>query len=101
MAGDEKDELHCTRALWRTYSWDWVLSFKQRYGTILLMTTLSDTLDNRLEIFDLMAEVHQNGYHHFDLIKGNVCFKDGKFRLIDLEDAHRHIDISGRRTTCT
>ena len=48
-----------------------------------------------------MAEVHQNGYHHFDLIEGNVCFKNGKFRLIDLEDAHRHIDINGRRTTCT
>ena len=77
------------------------LSFEQRYDTILLMIVLSDTLDNRLEIFDLMAEVHQNGYHHFDLIKGNVCFKDGKFQLIDLEDAHRHIDISGRRTTCT
>ena len=48
-----------------------------------------------------MAELHQNGYHHFDLTKGNVCFKDGKCRLIDLEDAHRHIDLSGRHTKCT
>ena len=77
------------------------LSFEQRYDTILLMIVLSDTLDNRLEIFDLMAEVHQNGYHHFDLIKGNVCFKNGRFRLKDLEDAHRHVDQCGRRTKCT
>ena len=77
------------------------LSFEQRYDTILLMIVLSDTFDNSLEIFDLMAEVHQNGYHHFDRIKGNVCFNDVKFQLIGLEDAHRHIDISGRRTTCT
>ena len=77
------------------------LSFEQRYDTILLMIVLSDTLDNRLEIFDLMAEVHQNGYHHFDLNKGNICFKDGKFRLIDLEDVRRHEDRCGRRTTCT
>ena len=76
------------------------LSFEQRYDTILLMIVLSDTLDNRLEIFDLMAEVHQNGYHHFDLNKGNICFKDGKFRLIDLEDVRRHEDLYGRRFTC-
>ena len=76
------------------------LSFEQRYDTILLMIVLSDTLDNRLEIFDLMAEVHQNGYHHFDLNKGNICFKDGKFRLIDLEDVRRHEDQYRRRFTC-
>ncbi|PAV22779.1 Proteophosphoglycan ppg4 [Pyrrhoderma noxium] len=59
------------------------------------------SFEQRLEIFDLMAEVHQNGYHHFDLNKGNICFKDGKFRLIDLEDVRRHEDRCGRRTTCT
>ena len=77
------------------------LSFNQRYDTTLVVIALSDTLDNRLEIFDLMAELHQNGYHHPDLNKRNICFKDGKFRLIDLEDVHRHEDRCGRRTTCT
>ena len=77
------------------------LTFKQRYNTILLMTALLDTSDNRLEIFDLIIELHRHGYHHFDLIKENVYFRDRRFRLIDLEDAHQHIDLSGRRTTCT
>ena len=65
-----------------------------------MVIALSDTLDNRLEIFDLMAELHQNGYHHFSLYQETVCFKDGKFRLIGLEDARRHADLYGRRFTC-
>ena len=76
------------------------LSFNQRYDTTLVVIALSDTLDNRLEIFDLMAELHQNGYHHFSLYQETVCFKDGKFRLIGLEDARRHADLYGRRFTC-
>ena len=45
------------------------LTFKQRYDTILLMTALLHILDNRLEIFDLIAVLHRYGYHHFKFIK--------------------------------
>ena len=45
------------------------LSFEQRYDTILLMTALPHILDNRLEIFDLIAVLHRYGYRHFKFIK--------------------------------
>lgn len=38
-----------------------------------------------------MAQLHRHGYHHFDFAERNVCVKDGKFRLIDLEDVHEHV----------
>ena len=47
---------------------------------------ISNTLRIRLEIFDLMVKLHKHGYHHFDSDNRNICLKDGKFRLIDLED---------------
>ena len=47
-------------------------------------------MQNRLEIFDLMVKLHRHGYHHYDFAYRNVCLKDGKFRLIDLEHVKRH-----------
>ena len=35
------------------------------------------------------------------IIKENLCFKDGKFRRIDVEDVHRHVNCRGHHTNCT
>ena len=37
-----------------------------------------------------MVKLHRHGYHHYDFDDRNVCLKDGKFRLIDLELVKRH-----------
>ena len=37
-----------------------------------------------------MVKLHRHGYHHYDFAYRNVCLKDGKFRLIDLEHVKRH-----------
>ena len=37
-----------------------------------------------------MVKLHRHGYHHYDFDDRNVCLKDGKFRLIDLEHVKRH-----------
>ena len=37
-----------------------------------------------------MVKLHRHGYHQYDFAYRNVCLKDGKFRLIDLEHVKRH-----------
>ena len=37
-----------------------------------------------------MVELHQHRYHQYDFDAWNVCFKDGKFRLVDLGMVEPH-----------
>ena len=41
-------------------------------------------------------KLHRHGYHQYDFNAWNVCFKDGKFRLVDLGMVEPH---AANRTT--
>ncbi|BGP32848.1 hypothetical protein JCM10296v2_004633 [Rhodotorula toruloides] len=59
----------------------------QRCGRSLDDGFGSLTVEQRTEIYDLLADLHKHGYYHDDFAARNVVFDGSTFRLIDYECA--------------